>query len=129
MDQYHIKGIGLFLDEVVFYHRHSRSLIVADLLFNISEIDSWLTRTLARVVIGRYPGCRFARLYKPVVFDRRAFRDSIEHVLEWDFDRIIVGHGTIVHTAGKVAFRDAFRWLWNESGHRDGDEPANRSLT
>jgi hypothetical protein len=36
IDQIHVLGIGLFLDEIVFYHRHSRSLIVADLLFNLS---------------------------------------------------------------------------------------------
>ena len=33
IDQFHVQGIGLFLDEVVFYHPYSRSLIVADLLF------------------------------------------------------------------------------------------------
>jgi hypothetical protein len=31
IDQIHILGIGLFLDEIVFYHRRSRSLIAADL--------------------------------------------------------------------------------------------------
>ena len=36
IDQVHIVGIGLFLNEIVFYHRSSRSLIVADLLINLS---------------------------------------------------------------------------------------------
>ncbi len=40
IDQVHVRGIGLFLDEIVFYHRRSRSLIVADLLFNLSEKDA-----------------------------------------------------------------------------------------
>jgi hypothetical protein len=111
MVQRHITGIGLFLDEVAFYHRQSRSIIVADLLFNISRSDAWLTRTLARVVIGPYPGCRFARFYRPLVFDRRRFRAAIERILEWDFDRIIVGHGAVVERDGKEIFRSAFRWL------------------
>lgn len=111
LDQHHVCGIGLFLDEVVFYHRRSRSLIVADLLFNISQRDAWLTRTLTRMVIGPYPGCHFARFYRPFVFDWHRFRASIERILEWDFDQIVVGHGEIVRDRGKSVFREAFRWL------------------
>lgn len=111
LEQHHVEGIGLFLDEVVFYHRLSRSIIVADLLFNISQNDAWLTRALARLVIGPYPGCRFARLYRPFVLNRRRFRASIERILEWDFDQIIVGHGGVVQAGGKDVFRSVFRWL------------------
>jgi hypothetical protein len=109
--QHQIAGIGLFLDEVVFYHPRSRSLIVADLLFNISPSDAWLTRTLAQIVIGPYPGCRFAHLYRPFVYDRRRFGDSIERILAWDFDQIIVGHGAVVQKDGKKALREALQWL------------------
>jgi hypothetical protein len=111
MDQHHVEGIGLFLDEAVFHHRPSRSIIVADLLFNIDQNDAWLTRVLAGIVIGPYPGCRFARLYRPFILNRRRFRASIERILEWDFNRIIVGHGAIVESEGKDVFRAAFRWL------------------
>jgi hypothetical protein len=108
LEQRQVEGIGLFLDEVAFYHRASRTLIVADLLFNISESDAWITRTLASVVIGPYPGCRFARMYRPFIVDRRRFRSSIEDISTWDFDRIIVGHGDVVWGDGKRAFRSAF---------------------
>jgi hypothetical protein len=111
LEQHHVEGIGGFLDEVVFYHRFSRSIIVADLLFTISDNDAWLTRTLARVVIGPYPGCRFPRLYRPFILNRHRFRSSIEHILEWDFNQIIVGHGDVVQSEAKDVFRDAFRWL------------------
>ena len=36
---------------------------------------------------------------------------SIQQVLEWDFDRIIVGHGEVVETGGKEALRQAYAWL------------------
>ena len=111
IDQLHVQGIGLFLDEVAFYHRHSRSLIVADLLFNLSEKDAWITRALGSVVIGPFPGCRFPRLYRPAVNDRRRMRTSLERILDWDFDQIIVGHGSVVQNHGKEVFRTAFRWL------------------
>jgi hypothetical protein len=40
LEQRQVEGIGLFLDEVAFCHRPSRSLILADLLFNFSEHDA-----------------------------------------------------------------------------------------
>jgi hypothetical protein len=112
MDQVHVQGIGLFLDEIVFYHRHSRSLIVADLLFNLSSKDAWITRTMGSLVIGPFPGCRFARLYRPAVTDRRRMRRALERILNWDFEQIIVGHGAVVESNGKEVFRTAFRWLF-----------------
>lgn len=111
IDQVHVQGIGLFLDEIVFYHRRSGSLIVADLLFNLSQKDTWITRVLGSVVIGPVPGCRFARLYRPAVYDRRRLRRSVERILDWGFDQIIVGHGAVVKDKGKEAFCAAFRWL------------------
>jgi hypothetical protein len=111
IDQVHVQGIGLFLDEIVFYHQRSRSLIVADLLFNLSEKDAWITRTMGSLVIGPFPGCRFALLYRPAVTDRRRMRTAVELILDWEFDQIIVGHGDIVENNGKEVFRKAFRWL------------------
>ncbi len=111
LEQERIEGIGLFLDETVFCHRASRSLLVADLLFNFGENDAWLTRVLASVVIGPCPGCRFARMYRPFILNRRLFRKSIERVLRWDFQQIVVGHGVVVSDDGKRAFQAAFRWL------------------
>ncbi|HEU5238941.1 MAG TPA: DUF4336 domain-containing protein [Pyrinomonadaceae bacterium] len=111
IDQVHVQGIGLFLDEMVFYHPRSRSLIVADLLFNLSEKDAWITRIMGSLVIGPFPGCRFARLYRPAVTDRRGMRTAVERILDWDFDQIIVGHGAVVENNGKEVFREAFRWL------------------
>jgi hypothetical protein len=112
IDQLHVQGIGLFLDEIVFYHRHSRSLIMADLLFNLSEKDAWITRAMGSLVIGHFPGCRFARLYRPAVIDHRRMRTAVERILDWDFDQIIVGHGAFVENNGKEVFRSAFRWLF-----------------
>ncbi len=115
IDQVHVQGLGLFLDEIAFHHRPSRSLIVADLLFNLSEKDAWITRVMGSLVIGPFPGCRFPRLYRPAVIAQERLRSSLERILDWDFDRIIVGHGAIVQNEGKEVFRDAFQWLLKRS--------------
>ena len=36
---------------------------------------------------------------------------SLERILAWEFDRIILSHGDVVERGGKTAFRRAFAWL------------------
>jgi hypothetical protein len=43
--------------------------------------------------------------------DRKAARASLERVLQWDFDRIIMAHGEVLQSGGKTAMQKAFRWL------------------
>jgi hypothetical protein len=43
--------------------------------------------------------------------DRTAVRASLEHILAWDFDRILVGHGRNLETGGKPALRAGFAFL------------------
>ena len=43
--------------------------------------------------------------------DRTAVRRSLRRILEWDFERILTGHGEIVHTGGRDAFEKGFARL------------------
>ena len=98
------------INEVVFFHPASRTLIVADLVFNIQSSSSWVTR--AAMKLNRaYGKVTPSRYFKSFVKDRRAFAASIERVLEWDFERIVVGHGSIVQSRGREMFSAAFDWL------------------
>lgn len=40
--------------------------------------------------------------------DHAAFAGSLRRMLDWDFDRIVPGHGQIVAREGRAVFRDAF---------------------
>jgi len=95
------------LKEHVFLHKPSRTLIVADLVFNFSEEERGWTRFFHRYLAGfkRYPGT--SRVFRFCVSDRAAFQASMESVLAADFDRIIVGHGEVVETNGKALLRRA----------------------
>jgi hypothetical protein len=99
------------LHEVVFLHRPSRTLIVADLAFNLGhDALPWLSRVLLRLN-GCYDCFTPSRTFKLIIRDRAALRASIDRILEWDFDRIVVSHGQNIETGGKDALRTAFAFL------------------
>lgn len=113
LDQKRFEGhrvAGRVLNEVEFFHRKTHTLIAGDLCFNIGPEWPLKTRLLAW-------GPRMRRRLGPTVAfrlgirDREAARSSVERILEWDFDRILPGHGEIVEAAGKDAFSKDFAWL------------------
>lgn len=98
------------VNECVVLHEPSRSLIVADLVFHFPTSDSLPLRMLLRLV-GAYGRVRASRLFRSMIKDRSATRSSIEDVLCWDFDRLIVGHGEVVEHDGGALLRAAYSRL------------------
>lgn len=96
-------------DEHVFFHVPSRTLIVADFVFNFDGEGTAWERFFHRFVIGLKHEPNMSRVFRAFVSDREAFRKSMVKVMEWDFDRVIVGHKEVVETAGKVKVRRALQ--------------------
>ena len=99
---------GFRLNEVVLFQRSSRTLILTDLCFNIHRSSSRVARMLFRAngMWQRFGPSRTIRLF---VSDRQAFRESVQRILMWDFERIIPGHGEVLERGGKDALREV--WL------------------
>lgn len=107
---YHVR----FLDEVVFYHRSSSSLIVTDLAFNYFESDERSIRAeghLLRFYLWLADGYRQACITKPFKF---FFRNNIDlnkndfdqlMIRYQDFDRLIMAHGTVIQHGGYKALQ------------------------
>ncbi|MGM0557278.1 MAG: hypothetical protein ACQEVA_12920 [Myxococcota bacterium] len=95
-------------NEVVVHHRPSRTLIVSDLVFNFTKSASWLTRAAMWCLCG-YPGCQ-TTLLERFGMDRDTARREVEHLANWDFDRLIMAHGEVIETGGKSALLEAFGW-------------------
>lgn len=101
---------GSMLRETVLLHKPSRTLISCDLTENFRECDHWMTRQYLKVMgIYRKPG--LAKALRITVRDKPATRQSIETLLRWDFDRIVVAHGSVVDTDGREILRDTYAWL------------------
>ncbi|MBV9489404.1 MAG: hypothetical protein JO069_06730 [Verrucomicrobia bacterium] len=103
------------LQEHVVFHRPSRTLIVADLLFNFSpDVSAW-TRFLVLCAVGGRHQPGMSRPFRLAIKDKEAFQGSLRSLMGRDFDRVIVGHGDILETEGKRRLAGAletagFRW-------------------
>ncbi len=99
------------LNEIEFFHPKTRTLITGDLCCNFGSQWPLTTRLMAqgriRQRLGPPTECRVLGLFR----DRAAVRRSLERILEWDFERILPGHGEIVHTGGKATFEKDFARL------------------
>lgn len=95
------------MEEHAVFHRPSRTLIVADLLFNFSSHTSPWTRFLVLCAVGLHHHPGMSRPFRMAVKDKAAFQRSVRALMLWDFDRIIVGHGEIVESDGKRRLGEA----------------------
>lgn len=99
---------GTKMDEALFWHRPSRTLIVTDLVFHFVDELTGFPRLMMRWngVLGRLGPSRIFRWF--FLADRKALRQSLQPLRNWDFDRIVMSHGTVVELDGKRKLVDSF---------------------
>jgi hypothetical protein len=109
VDQVFFRGRP-FENEVVFLHRASRTLILCDLAFNFGPRAPAPTRWLMRLIrsYGRFGPTKLDPL---LIRDRAAARESLERILAWDFDRVVIAHGDVLESGGRAALRAGYTWL------------------
>ena len=103
VDQMLVEGIPMY-GEMVFFHRSSRTLIVSDVVFNYTAAQA---ASDPGVVAGFGPDRRI----KAAITDPNAARASVEGILRWPFERVILAHGDIVDSGGYERFREGFAFL------------------
>jgi hypothetical protein len=109
VDQVHFRGRP-YENEVVFFHRASRTLILCDLAFNFGPNAAAPTRLLMKVMrsYGRFGPSKLDPL---LIRDRGAARESLQRMLDWDFDRVVVAHGDVLESGGHELLREGYSWL------------------
>jgi hypothetical protein len=105
------------MGEVVFLHRPSATLIVADLVFNVRQ-PRGLVAAVALRLMGVHGRLAQSRAWRFATQDRAAAAASCHRILHWSFDRLVCCHGEVVETGARPALERALAWMIG------GTEPA-----
>ena len=107
LEQFIFRGIPS-VNEAVFYHHESKTLILTDLLFNFNEDISTGFKLILRLD-GIYGGPKVSRLTSYILLkDKDKAHESAQKLLSYDFDRVVLAHREIIPTGGKEIVRKAF---------------------
>ncbi len=98
------------LQEVVFFHRESQTLILTDTAFYFDASFPWITQLVTRV-IGGYNRLSPSVLEKFANKEKDKIEESIRQILRWDFKRIIMAHGSIVENEAKKQLTTGYEWF------------------
>ncbi|MEM8958591.1 MAG: DUF4336 domain-containing protein [Pseudomonadota bacterium] len=100
------------LDEVAFLHRPSRTLILTDLIQKHDPAgERWLWRGVKGLagILGDEGGVPLD--VKLSVRDKPAMRASLERILAWEFDNLVISHGHCLQGGAKESVARAFAWI------------------
>lgn len=109
--------------ELVFCHKPDRTLIQADLIFNLpaheqySKTGESATSGILTKLFGAFQNTQGTAIWQQRFIwhvvsrgDRSGFARSVRRIDSWDFDRIIPSHGNVIETGGKDIFRKVLQW-------------------
>ncbi len=102
-----------FLDEIFFIHKPSKTLIVTDWIHRqdpTKEVFPWTYIKKGLNMVN--PNGGVPRHIKRTLTNKDLGRKSINTVLSWDFDSVIVGHGSCVEHNGRDHVKEVFAWLY-----------------
>ncbi|MGF1690971.1 DUF4336 domain-containing protein [Photobacterium kagoshimensis] len=102
------------MEEVVFCDPQSHTLIVGDTLAWMKDNTNPLSIGLA-LLNGCYQQPAMPLYWRLSFHDKTRLRQSLQEILTWPFDRIILAHGQVIPENGKQYFADAFAWALKPS--------------
>jgi hypothetical protein len=111
LDQLAFKGSPL-IEEVLFLHRASRTLILDDLIqFHPSVKGKPLRNALFKLEGVSAPQGGVGLDIRLTFTKRELARRSLAKLLSWDFDKLIIAHGACIEKDAKPFVEQAFHWL------------------
>lgn len=116
---FRVLGLSGFdaLNECVFFHPTSRTLILTDIAFHFDESFPPLTQ-FATKVLGGYKRLSPSVLERIATTDKEQVQKMVRRILEWNFERVIMAHGTIIEQQGKEKLRQGYEQFLGRSLNR-----------
>jgi len=97
------------VEETVFLHKPSRSLLVIDMVFNITHPQGMMSKFVLSCT-GTNGRLAQSRVWQFYAKDKKAFIESTHQMLGWAFDSLVPCHGEVLATGAKDAVHAALRW-------------------
>jgi hypothetical protein len=110
LDQLAFKGSPL-IEEVIFFHKASRTVILDDLIQIHPIVKGRPFRNALLRLEGVAPHGGVGLDIRLSFTNRRLARRSLEKLLSWDFDKLVIAHGPCIEKDAKTFVERAFRWL------------------
>jgi len=101
------------VQEAVFHHKSSRTLILTDLIENFErdKVGWWLWPLLRMAGITAPTGGMPRDMRMTFRGNEDLLREDVERMIHWNPKRVILAHGKWFEADGAVEMRRAFRWL------------------
>ena len=101
-----------YIWEVAFFHKVTRTLILVDLIENITDETegvSWTLKLWWKLVFRMWNNPKPAPEYQLGWKDKKAASKSLKKILSWDFERIIISHGDLIEEKAKEVALQAWQ--------------------
>ena len=108
------------INEVAFLHKSTRTLILVDLIENIGDDYTHEAGLLLqfwwKAVFNMWNNPKPAPEYQLGWGDKVIVKKALEHVMSWQFDRIILSHGNLIESNPREVAAKAWRNVLEHEG-------------
>ena len=107
-----VVGGSFAMDEVVFFHRPSKTALVCDLIQKLDEsaFSGW--RRWAMKLDGLVgPDGSTPREWRATFTDRKAARAALDTILSWNPEQLILAHGPVFKEKARDIIASSLRWM------------------
>ena len=104
-----VEGLPV-LNETVWFHPSTGTLILTDLLFNLGKGNGVMLGLVARM-LGVHDRLAMSRTMKMMTKDKAAVAAAARHLLSLPVKRIVLAHDQIIEEDAAARMKAAFDWL------------------
>ncbi len=117
MDQQELHGYSVLevtgpvvLNEVVFFHKVSKTLIMADGAYHFGDSAPLSIKLFAKLtgffkVLGPTPLEKFATK------EKQKLKNALNRIMDWPFESVVMAHGDLISNGGRDKLRKGYGWL------------------
>lgn len=112
IDQTIFKGSPV-MQEVVFFHHSSKTLILTDLIENFKPVSfNWWQRSLAKYTGILSPNGKTPLDWRlSFVFGKKEAKKALSIMIGWEPENIVISHGECIFGNGLEFLQRSFSWI------------------